>query len=70
VAASCSWSSTISCTGSSPNCDAYWSASTCQANPGCSWGTYDAPCSGTVTPCSQLSVADCPKQPGCTVSTL
>jgi hypothetical protein len=37
---------------------------------GCSWHNGDPYCSGTPTPCSQLSTADCTSQPGCTVSTL
>ena len=34
---------------------------------GCSWSTLDSPCSGTPTPCSQLSDSDCTRQGGCTL---
>jgi hypothetical protein len=41
----------------------------CVAAGGCSWGQYSPSCWGTPTPCSQLSVATCASQTGCTVST-
>ncbi len=49
------------CTGSA---EAY-----CGVQDGCYWGEGDASCSGTPTPCAQLSVEDCSDTPGCSLET-
>jgi hypothetical protein len=37
---------------------------------GCYWSSGIATCSGAPTPCSQLSVTNCTKVPGCVISTV
>jgi len=69
-AAGCSWYGTAACTGGTArSCTEYFSYSECYMVSGCSWTGSDMNCYGRPTPCSQLSVADCARQPGCTLST-
>lgn len=68
-AAGCSWYGAAACTGTARPCTDYTPYDVCVAVSGCSWGQDNPNCWGTPTPCSQLSVATCASQAGCTVST-
>jgi hypothetical protein len=40
-------------------------STSCNAIPGCTWSAAAATCTGELTPCGQLSVANCTKVAGC-----
>lgn len=62
----CVWdSSSSSCSGFSWSCDSFSGSYTCIDQDGCNWTDG---CQGTALPCDTLTVTDCTKQPGCSVS--
>jgi hypothetical protein len=62
----CFWNSQSKCDGFSWTCDTFTGSTSCAGQQGCSWSQA---CGGTPTPCSLISVANCPTQPGCHVET-
>ena len=67
----CAWpvdgGSSAVCAGTAAICGSTYDE--CQA-AGCAYLQNDQYCSGTPTPCAQLSVADCTRQPGCALSAI
>jgi hypothetical protein len=68
----CVWSvdggSSAGCGGTARDCTDGMSSAECAA-AGCPYFTNAQYCTGTPTPCTQLSAADCASQPGCALST-
>jgi hypothetical protein len=68
----CVWSvdggSSNACSGTARDCFDGMSRDECEA-AGCHYLINSQYCTGTPTPCTQLSAANCTSQPGCVVST-
>ncbi len=63
----CTWDSVgMTCSGTAFACATFTTTATCDAQSGCFAGT--ATCTGTLTPCTQLTSGTCSSQFGCTYS--
>jgi hypothetical protein len=61
----CTWGIYDECIGSAYYCNLVdTSRSTCTAQVGCNWRED---CTGTPTPCSELTLSECEAQPGCLI---
>jgi len=60
-----SCSSAPKCTGTAKACSAITAQGLCNTQTGCGWGTA---CTGTVTPCTDMTETKCKTQEGCTWS--
>jgi hypothetical protein len=68
--AGCGWGqagNSTECTGTSTCANFTDQASCTTGHDNCFWSTGVTNCSGTPTPCAQLTVNTCSTQPGCTV---